>query len=1040
MTLDTATAPRELSLSEYLHKQLEVLVTCPKSASSKIDVARRLGAFINEGCLPTTGIPSTSASSAEPTNRFHSPIASDAFVTLQGAPVVTDPSAKRKPSGIQFPPIVWNSNFRKGYTLLVWIRIRGGSGSVQDSASATKSTASNIIQRQLVYRFSTPTNGIQAVIELEGNITTLLVESIPRPTVPVSPSSQFHASSLRIPIPTDALPVNEWILLSIQHTFPYLKRPFLVLHIDGEEIGRGEIAYPDSVEYMTDVLFLANWEKDLDVAGMGLYQDTMGSLILDTANNNNSSSNNNTNAYLKKKMPPSMLQGLVYENGPLTGYGGAIIPVIPSVVQARDAVVIDEEATLSNNKNRKVVNPTFTPNPTILSGGAGRGLGMPLSVGPNLPAIFDRQLSYGGIFHASNTVASNDASSPLTLQRLLAKMILGWSAAEDAMIIVGDGMTKVFLRLKIGSSLGNMNELPKVGLVQPQEPETASSSKNLVSVLLKKKADDIVNLAGDSDSIFAKCVGNATLCHVSMDFLTMEYKVQRDIEGDVFDPRTFPSYYLPAFGTFVLRPIPRFVETFYSINPVSYILLPFHQALPHPGYAYSFKHDYYRRSFKHLYDLVVYDGAAFAARLIELLAASISLGGKIREDILQQGVIHSLATLLRRVLLRASRLDIFTYSDSSATSKTEEALIDALFRKYSSLESSDSEFSDFTSTISSRPVKVPPKILQACCTLTQVLMSHPGRTFPCGSSLRPSIGVYLRRTSDLAISTIFGFVFDLDLWGGDYYATSVMLKQFTDIFFPEETPIDRKDHDIGLSWLVRGQLSVKYFLDLMRTYFSNDALPDVEQALPLQEKTKAQGLLSIAQSLSRLMYNVLLYSLSSKALQACEHDIHALVKALCTCPLGSLGAHVILISLRNVLQFCEVVRAQNEKSESCQDCRLFLDQITETKGAVDSKSSDMKKIKTEMVSRLARSLLVGQFHDIVAPIILSRTVFDGRSNSSISTASKFATGPLDVSRKLSESQFSWPYHWRTVLLTFVVSAFVPFMCIYGCLNNFTYLI
>jgi len=77
------------------------------------------------------------------------------------------------------------------------------------------------------------------------------------------------------------------------------------------------------------------------------------------------------------------------------------------------------------------------------------------------------------------------------------------------------------------------------------------------------------------------------------------------------------------------------------INPVSYILLPFHQALPHPGFAYSFfKHDYYRRSFKHLYDLVVYDGGSLAAKLIELLAASLSMGGKIREDFLQQGAIH----------------------------------------------------------------------------------------------------------------------------------------------------------------------------------------------------------------------------------------------------------------------------------------------------------------------------------------------------------------------------------------------------------------
>ena len=87
----------------------------------------------------------------------------------------------------------------------------------------------------------------------------------------------------------------------------------------------------------------------------------------------------------------------------------------------------------------------------------------------------------------------------------------------------------------------------------------------------------------------------------------------------------------------------------------------------------------------------------------------------------------------------------------------------------------------------------------------------------------------------------------------------------------------------------------------------------------------------------------------------------------------------------------------------------------------DAKISGWKKIKTDMVSRLARSLLVGQFHDIVSPIILRRIVCDGRCNSSSSSASKVAACLFGSARKISDSEFSWQHYWRTILMTFAVS-------------------
>jgi hypothetical protein len=81
-------------------------------------------------------------------------------------------------------------------------------------------------------------------------------------------------------------------------------------------------------------------------------------------------------------------------------------------------------------------------------------------------------------------------------------------------------------------------------------------------------------------------------------------------------------------------------------------------------------------------------------------------------------------------------MDMFMFSESSTTANIDDAWTDTLFKNYSLLETSDSEFSDFTSTASSRPAKIPPLILQACYTLIQVLLSHPGRTVPLGHCFR----------------------------------------------------------------------------------------------------------------------------------------------------------------------------------------------------------------------------------------------------------------------------------------------------------------
>ena len=163
-----------------------------------------------------------------------------------------------------------------------------------------------------------------------------------------------------------------------------------------------------------------------------------------------------------------------------------------------------------------------------------------------------------------------------------------------------------------------------------------------------------------------------------------------------------------------------------SSDPLSYLLLPLRLALPPPGHVHKLQGKLYRESFWHLQALLATscdtkgtEGALLAA-IIRNLASSLRLGGRCRDDVLQSGALYTLATLLRRVLLRGYKLGLLDVDHAKAEDKIAKAMRES-GGKRDALE----EYDDSTDGIvhgQCRPPIVPPLVsdaavdlIDACC-------------------------------------------------------------------------------------------------------------------------------------------------------------------------------------------------------------------------------------------------------------------------------------------------------------------------------------
>jgi hypothetical protein len=261
-------------------------------------------------------------------------------------------------------------------------------------------------------------------------------------------------------------------------------------------------------------------------------------------------------------------------------------------------------------------------------------------------------------------------------------------------------------------------------------------------------------------------------------------------------------------------------------------------------------------------------------------------------------------------------------------------------------------------------------LLDACCGPSSMYLED----------LDPS--VQIQRTSDLALTAVFGIALDWDLWGRDLRAACGMLEALAERY---------GGVCVTSGYIVRSQISVQYFLDTLKyrlqkvgsglsaSNIGNHSVGGVKQT-PNQQR---EFLRRISNACAKLLQAMLLSSLSNtRSISQAEHDISACMGALSDCPLGTFLAHVVLQALLGVLQWCEIV-PPNLTAEDSDAVDVGSDRTPSSwiNDAATNTPSHKSRVdddhKCQVASRLARNLLMSQFHDVIAPMLLSRTVFSG---------------------------------------------------------------
>lgn len=1029
-------------------------------------------------------------------NNLFSPLVSDVHVSIH--PPKVDDSKRRRGttgshpnngvvgihSGIQLPPVEWHRDFRKGYSLLMWVCFHDDTDEDEDDVDTDDnfsgvgsflSTSSTDSDPQLLYRFATSASplahGVQATIckdteynDDDSNINqtngkkkmipvTIQIDTFkPSPTSTSSSPSKNLAKSPKIDalqsnnVPISLItkrkafiPNHQWTLICIQHSFPYLKRPTVTVSVNGVEIEKGELAYPtlggETGEVMMDNYLLCNIPNTIHKR-----QSLESSLnrvgIQSTADNNTNESVLNISKIdfagfgLFKEAIPTLLQAILCEHGPCSAADG-VIPSVPPVVQCRDGIVIGTGST-SLNEGNNGSSQSVSSGGVLRSTGAGV-LGSPSKRSSNLVSNGPFSLSS---HRTSNVSEGRGIGIPLTtgvqlteevshkgqlfLQQLLSKLVLGINGSS-AFKTGG----RVAMNVNDGSNIGITSDVKIVGIVQPKSSKSKGGGEN--------KGRNSHRMIDDINTHVARGIGNVTIYHATEEFMALEQKRLQGKSDSVKSLSLLPTFQPPSSPISGFNKTPSFLSTYLSINSLSYILQPFHLSLPPPGQMHSLQRAYYHDSFEHLYDLVVYNGGALAASLIKLFATNLYLGGRMREEIIHSGGLHTLNTLLRRVLLRVNRLGMMSCKGRDGKKR--------LWQIYAPKESSDDENCDFDGIKDMAPNHIPSEITNAC---KWIITACSGPAVENGMKWkRPSLPVHVRRTSDIALTSIFGIALDMDLWGGDPVAASEILGEVVNLFCGDShdqhlnpTEITEK-YDSGYGRLLRGHISIQYLLDMVRLRFGSESIVQRNGATN-DISTRAAALKSLAASLSKIFYTLMKYSLFKQISQG-EHDISAVVAALSDCPLGSVVAHASLTALRDILIYCEIFpnyfvgsAASSVNKKDTQTVKTLLEGANLGKPTLNLQQCvKLKRIKSEIAGHLARNLLLGQFHDVVAPMLLSRTVFDGRRNTdgndrpdnlaSIGSGSSVSSGGVagDETAQQNFVQYEWQNHWIITLQLFV---------------------
>jgi hypothetical protein len=567
----------------------------------------------------------------------------------------------------------------------------------------------------------------------------------------------------------------------------------------------------------------------------------------------------------------------------------------------------------------------------------------------------------------------------LRVQQLAASCVLWGSAVESRLMGAPSShpnQQRIICRMLI--QRGTTHSAPRVGLIQPTPPHTGNGNG-----ARSTEASPDPNTGESEDPVSLTVVGGGCSIHHNLSNYLLQSPDVSNVDTQMFSTTKF-------FSLLMLQG--------QSLDAV--LVLPFFLALPPPGTELDLQLELLTQSLQHLYALFS-NGAVFASRLIGLLATSIRTGGgRWEEELLQNGSIHVLVSCLRQALVRAEFLHVSEYSSYSDFVK---AHATAGGNNGPRQLTSCSNMTTPMSNLPLSPAKVPETVVSAVIDLLDACCGPPSAFL---EDLFPSLQI--QRTGDLALTAVFGMALDWDLWGRDLKAACCMMDALASRYGGE---------CVTSGYILRSQVSVQFFLDTLK--YKLQKLSNVTKA---RDDAQNHYLRRICISSAEILQAMLLSSLSNqRSISQGEHDISACMGALSDCPLGSIASHIVLRALVGVLKWCEIVPyILGIASEP-----LGKSDGGGAKGNASShKSRADDDHKCQVATRLARNLLMSQYHDVIAPMLLSRTVFSGERtlqqgggsfSNSIGNISSAEGQPVGNDGTVS---LTWQEDWKMGLLIF----------------------
>ncbi|KAL3783784.1 hypothetical protein HJC23_000373 [Cyclotella cryptica] len=850
------------------------------------------------------------------------------------------------------------------------------------------------------------------------------------------------------------LPADEWSLIGIQHTHPYLRRPELSISVNGEEIVKGELRYPvlDGVvgdeEIVGEISAMklsgssstspktTNDELPLGASGAAVLSDSERKMlkrqgVLAECTLLDGAFENGVLAYTKEQgdlggnrhktcvlsvhslavlsgVVPNVVLAMIAERGPMgdsaSGNGlSFLLGPVPTNPQNRDAVV----ALSAGYGYYGSGGSSRGGSPGVgISGGSGhvqdkylsppRSLGLPVSIGitPGVTMSKGSGSSREGSVHGATDLhgtetwigGSVEHNAHVCLQGLIGRAILTFHAGDTVTlghvagnVLISTTQARIICKPSAAPSyIGGVDEVPKVGIIRPTtNPVPISSSARL------------------------EITGNALYHNLTLSYIRKENSREQG-------KRITPSVDISNTDN---HPPVSFTRAIHAANVVNLALLPFRLALPRTGtdLVNSAQCTLHSESFIHLSDILSNE-AQLAGLLIEFLNECILCGGStLRDDALQNGTIHALVSLLRRVLIRGGRLGLLKKEENANRFAT----------KSTSCENIDYDQDHDSSCPHVFPIAVRKALVQlidACCgPLSLDLGSLSAQQ---SSILDPHRGLLrVRRTSDLALTALFGLALDFDFLGKDFVTAASLIEAIAQRYCQVSTysfdsqGISLEEPVYGS--ILRSQMNLQYFLDTITIRFDNTVSMHSRPSDRYSDRDQ-KSLQSMANSLSDILYSMALSTLTSasgSAVTRGERDIGALISALTECQFGTVCANVVTTAIAKLLVKCGVF------SPLCLEKSSFL---------FKSSALNRNTVDTALENRLARSMLLCHYHDIVAPLILSRSAPNYSSENihpkedskdSDNTQASISCDVGVVSKKCLP--LDWTYDWRLTLLTYL---------------------